>query len=75
LLIDVINDLAFEGSAALVSQAEPLGEPPRDPQAARERRRRADDLYQRQRRTVALGLSQDGGHGAIRRYPPPRAMF
>ena len=24
LLIDVINDLAFEGSAALVSQAEPM---------------------------------------------------
>ena len=24
LLIDVINDLAFEGSAALVAQAEPM---------------------------------------------------
>ena len=36
------------------------GEPPRDPEAARQRRRRADDLHQRQLRAVALGLSQDG---------------
>ena len=28
LLIDVINDLAFEGSAALVAQAEPMAAPP-----------------------------------------------
>ena len=60
MLIDVINDPAFEGSAALVSQAEPLASRLGDPQAARQRRRRAGDLHQRLR-TVALGLSQDGG--------------
>ena len=35
LLIDVINDMAFEGSAALVAQAEPMAESARGPEAAR----------------------------------------
>ena len=30
LLIDVINDLAFEGSGALVAQAEPMATPTGD---------------------------------------------
>jgi hypothetical protein len=54
LRIDVVNDLAFEGSAALVSQAEPMAN------RLATLKRRADDLHQRQLRAVALGLSQDG---------------
>jgi hypothetical protein len=50
LLIDVINDLAFEGSAALIEQAEPMG----SRLAALKRRRRTDHLHQRQFRAVAL---------------------
>jgi hypothetical protein len=54
LLIDVINDLAFDGSEGLVKQAESMAAP-----LARLKRRataagRTDDLYQRQLWAVAL---------------------
>ena len=54
LLIDVINDLAFEGSAALVEQAEPMASRLAALKRRATRRRRADHLHQRQFRAVAL---------------------
>ena len=56
LLIDVINDLAFDDSDAIVTQAESMAGSLRAPEAARDGRRRADDLHQRQLRPVAVGF-------------------
>ena len=67
LLIDVINDLAFEGSEALVAQAEPMSKRLASFKRRAARGRRAGRLRQRQLRPVAVGLPADRGalHGPV----------
>ena len=68
LLIDVINDLEFQGSERLVAQAEPMARgSPRS--SAAPRRGHPGDLRQRQLRPVAVGLPPDGG--ALHRTSSP----
>ena len=79
LLIDVINDLAFDGSEAARRAGGIDGRATRASQASRHRRRRADDLHQRQLRAVAVGFSPHrralhrallAGHRVSRRLRP-----
>ena len=60
LLIDVINDLAFDGSEALVAQAEPMALRLAASEAPHQRRGDSRDLHQRQFRPMAFRLSNDG---------------
>ena len=61
LLIDVVNDLAFPGSDALIEQAEPMAPRLAGVQAPRDGGRRPGGLRQRQLRPMALRLPADRG--------------
>ena len=59
LLIDVVNDLAFPGSDALIEQAEPMATRLARLQAPRHDGRRPGGLRERQLRAMAIRLPAD----------------